>query len=148
MWRILVELNCENGKIRTLSTTVVPLGTPRLELGTDERCSRSHRSWYTHVRTWLPAINKQKFTPPKLQGGAAIGGVGSMQSFLHCYKYFVVDLRLLCVSEWMLHWFTQYVRHCLHFNQNKVSKRAVCRPYWYERGGGVNIVLFISGSHL
>ena len=60
----------------------------------------------------------------------------------------MVDLRLLCVSEWILHWFTQYIRHCLHFNQNKVSKRAVCWPYRYERGGGVNIILFISGSHL
>ena len=40
----------------------------------------------------------------------------------------------------MLHWFTQYVRHFLHFNQNTISKRAVYRPYWYELGGGVNIV--------
>ena len=48
----------------------------------------------------------------------------------------------------MLHWFTQYILHCLHFTHNTVSKGAVCRPYWCERGGGVNIVLFISGSHL
>ena len=48
----------------------------------------------------------------------------------------------------MLHWFTQYIRHCFHFNENTVSKWAVYWPYRYERGGGVNIVLFISGSHL
>ena len=41
-----------------------------------------------------------------------------------------------------------YFLHCLHFTHNTVSKRAVCRPYWCERGGRVNIVLFISGSHL
>ena len=52
----------------------------------------------------------------------------------------------MSVSECMLHWFTQCIRHCLHLNQNKVSKRAVCRPYWYERGGGVNIVLFYFGK--
>ena len=48
----------------------------------------------------------------------------------------------------MLHWFTQYILHCLHSTHNTVSKRAVCRPYWCERVGGVNIVLFFSGSHL
>ena len=56
--------------------------------------------------------------------------------------------RLLYVSECMLRWFTQCIRHCLHFNQNTVSKRAVCWPYWHERGSGVKIVLFMSGSHL
>ena len=48
----------------------------------------------------------------------------------------------------MLHCFTQYILHCLHFTHNTVSKRAVCRPYRCERGGGVNIILYISGSHL
>ena len=54
--------------------------------------------------------------------------------------------KLLCVSEGMLHWFTQYIRHSLHFNQNTISKLAVYRPYWYEVGW--TLFLFISGSHL
>ena len=63
----------------------------------------------------MASYNKQTeiHQPHKLQGGVAIGGVGSRQSFLHCYKYSVMDLRLLCVSEWMIHWFTQYIRHCI-----------------------------------
>ena len=46
----------------------------------------------------------------------------------------------------MLHWFTQYILHCLHFTHNTVSKRAICRPYWCERGGGVNIVFVYFGK--
>ena len=46
----------------------------------------------------------------------------------------------------MLLWFTQYILHCLHFMYNTVSKRAVCRPYWCERGGGVNIVFVYFGK--
>ena len=30
--------------------------------------------------------------------------------------------------------------------QNTVSKRAVCRPYWCELGGGVNIVFVYFGK--
>ena len=58
--------------------------------------------------------------------------------FVRCYKSSVVDLQIII--------FTQYIRYCLHFNQKTVSKRAVCRAYWYEQGDGVNIVLFYFGK--
>ena len=99
---------------------------------------------YTHVHKWLPKINKQNSpTPPtKLQGGVAV----KAEFFIAINSLWGI-CRLLCVSECLLHRFTQCIRHCSHFNQNTVSKRAVCWPYWYERGGGVNIVFFMSGSH-
>ena len=47
---------------------------------------------YTQMHKWVPAVNKQKFTPPpKLQGGVAIGGVAVEAEFVHCCKYSVVD---------------------------------------------------------
>ena len=81
------------------------------------------RNMYTQMHKRHPAINKQKFTntPQVTRRGSDRRGRVEAE-FVHCYKYSVVDLRLLCVSEWMLHWFTQYIRHCLHFNQNTVSK--------------------------
>ena len=83
---------------------------------------------YTQMHKWLPAVNKQKFThpTPKLRGGVAIGGEVVETEFVHCYNYSVVDLQIICVSEGMLHWFTQFIRHSSHFNQNRDSKRAVC----------------------
>ena len=101
------------------------------------------------MNKWLPAVNKQKLTqPPKPQGGVAIGGVAVEAEFVIYINILWWICRLLCVSEGMLHWFTYYIHRCLHFKQNTVSKWAVCWPYWYDRGGGVNIVLFISGSRL
>ena len=46
----------------------------------------------------------------------------------------------------MLHSFTQYILHCLHFTHNTVSQRAVCRPYWCECGCGENIVFVYFGK--
>ena len=40
--------------------------------------------------------------------------------------------RILCESQGILHWFTQYILHCLHFTHNTVSKRAAGRPYCCE----------------
>ena len=77
------------------------------------------------MHKWINAVNKQKFTHPQAtRRGSNRRGSGRGRA---------------C---------SLYIRHCSHFNQNKVSKRDVRWPYWYERGGGVNIVLFISGSHL
>ena len=55
---------------------------------------------YTHVHKWLPEINKQKFTHPKLQRGVAIGGVAIEAEFVHCCKYPVVDLQIIvCIRR-------------------------------------------------
>ena len=47
------------------------------------------------MHKWLPAVNKQKFTRPKLQGGVAIGGVAVEAGFVHCNKYSVADLQII-----------------------------------------------------
>ena len=53
------------------------------------------------MHKWLPAVNKQKFTPPpKLQGWEAIRGVAVKAEFVHCYKYSVVDLLIImCIRS-------------------------------------------------
>ena len=39
-------------------------------------------------------------SPPKLQGGVAIGGVAVEAEFVHCYKYSVVDLQIvMCIRR-------------------------------------------------
>ena len=76
---------------------------------------------------------------PKLQGGLAIAGVAVEAELFFAINTLWWICKLLSVSEGMLHWFTQYIRHSLHFNQNTISKRAVYWPYWYELGGGVKI---------
>ena len=55
---------------------------------------------YTQLHKWLPEVNKQKFTHPKIQGGVAIAGVAVEAEFVHCYKYSVVDLQIImCIRR-------------------------------------------------
>ena len=52
---------------------------------------------YTQMHKCLPAVNKQKFTPPV---GVAIGGVVVEAEFVHCYKYSVVNLQIImCIRR-------------------------------------------------
>ena len=51
--------------------------------------------WYTQMHKWLPEVNKQKFTYPKLQGGVAVEA-----EFVYCNKYSVVDLQIImCIRR-------------------------------------------------
>ena len=96
----------------------------------------TYRTSYTQLHKWLPEVNKHKFThPTKLQVGVAIGGVTVEASLFIVVNNLWWICRILCESGDMLHRVTQYILHCLHFTHNTVSKQAVCRPYWCERGG-------------
>ena len=100
---------------------------------------------YTHVRNWLPEINKQKFThPPELEVGVAIGGVAVEAEFVHCggsADYYVYQKACytglpnisttVCIS-----------------NRTKSQSELSADLTGMNVEVGVNIVLFISGSHL
>ena len=90
-------------------------------------------SLYTQLHKWLPEVNKQKIIQPLKRSE----GWRSRQSLFIDVNNLWWICRIFCESEGMLHWFTQYIHHSLHFNQNTISKRAVYWPYWYELGGGV-----------
>ena len=65
-------------------------------------------------------IKINRFTPlPELQGGVVIGGV------LHNVS---ATVRISTRTQ----------------SRSELS----AQPYWYERRGGVNVVLFMSGGHL
>ena len=86
--------------------------------------------------------------PPKLQGWVEIGGIAVEAEFVHCYKYSVVDLQfIMCMRRNFTLVYPIYPPLFV-FQLESVSEWTVCWPYWCEREGGVNIVLFISGSHL
>ena len=104
---------------------------------------------YTQMHKWLPAVNKQKFTHPKLQGGLAIGGVVVKTEFVHCYKYSVVDLQfIICIIRHVTLVYPIYPPLLAFHAQHSLEASCLQTLLTCERGGGVNVVLFISGSHL
>ena len=101
---------------------------------------------YTQLHKWLPEVNKQKFTPPATsrvsdRRGSGRGRVCSLMKIIcgGSAEYYVNQKA--CYTG--LHNISSTV---LHFTHNTVSKRAVCRPHWCERGGGVNIVYVYFGK--
>ena len=82
--------------------------------------------------------------PPKLRGEVAIGGVAVEGEFVHSYKYSVVDLQIMCIRMHVTLVYPMYPP--LFAFQPEHSLEASC--LLTLRGGGVNIVLFMLGSHL
>ena len=107
------------------------------------------RCWYTQLHKWLPEVNKQKFAHPQATSmgndrrGSGRGRVcslmqiicgGSAEYYVNqkaCYIGLPSISSTVCISRT-----TQ--------SRSELSADLTCS----ERGGGVNIVLFILGSHL
>ena len=45
---------------------------------------------YTEIHKWVPAINKQKFTPPQVTSRGSDRRDRVEAEFVHCYKYSVI----------------------------------------------------------
>ena len=86
--------------------------------------------------------------PLKLQVGIAIEGVGVEAEFVHCYKYPVVGLQIIkCFRRHVILVYHIYPPLFAFQTENSLEASYLLILLLSARGG-VNIVLFISGSHL
>ena len=91
----------------------------------------------------MASRNKQTEIHPPPQGGVAVEA-----ELVHCYKYSVVDLQIIMIIRRHVTLVYPIYPPLFAFQPQHSLEESCLMTYWYERGGGVNIVLFISGSHL